>query len=288
MKKILKWAGLILLGLAILLVIAGFFLSSKGSSSVNQTYEVTATLLSTVPSDSAALAKGHHLAMTLGCIDCHGESLEGKIMIDAPPFLVPATNLTAGNGGIGAAYSIEDWDRVIRYGVKPSGEAVVVMPSKTYHNLSDDDTAQLIAFMQSVPAVDNVLPEREIRMLGTLLAGAGALDLSESVHTTANRQPKPPEGPTAEYGAYIASLTCIYCHGNDLRGGPALDPNGPPATDLAAAGAWAFEDFETSMRTGVTPSGHEMDPTYMPWTFTKNMSEEELRALHAHLQIIGN
>ncbi len=288
MKKLLKWVGFIVVSLAVIIVLAVVIFSSKGKSAVEQNHEVTATLLSEVPSDSTLLARGKHLAMTTGCVDCHGENLEGRVFVDAPPFLVTAPNLTTGAGGIGASYSVEDWDRAIRYGVKPSGQAVVIMPSKTYHNLSDDDTASIIAYFKSIPPIDNDLPEREFRMLGKLLAGAGQLDVAESVHLVAERKAKPAEGATAEYGDYIASLTCTYCHGKDLRGGPPLDPNMPLPTDLTAAGTWSFEDFAATLRTGVTPYGKEMNPEYMPWTFTKNMTDDELTALYKRFQELSN
>ncbi len=284
MKTILKWAGLIFLGLAIFLVIAGLFVSSNGKAAIDQTYEVSASLISDTPSDSASLAHGEHLARTLGCFDCHGESLEGRIFVDAPPFLVPASNLTAGEGGIGRTYTVQDWDRTIRHGVKPSGQSVILMPSKTYHNLSDEDAADLIGFLQSIPAVDNELPVRKIRLLGRILAGSGAFDVSEAVKTSPASTAKPPEAPTKEYGDYLASLTCTACHGEDLRGGPPLDPNMPPPPDLSPSGSWSFEQFATAMRTGVTPSGHEMNPEYMPWTAFNYMTDEELTALHLLLQ----
>ncbi|MFK7848644.1 MAG: c-type cytochrome [Rhodothermales bacterium] len=287
MKKILKWIGLVVGGLIVFLAVVVLFLSSKGQKVLDQQHEISAALLSEVRTDSARIARGRHIAMTTGCFDCHGEQLEGRVFVDAPPFLVPAGNLTSGAGGTGSSYTIEDWDRAIRYGVTPSGKSVVIMPSKTYHNLSDEDAESLISFLMAQPAVDNVLPEREFRLLGRLLTGAGAFDPTESVHLTANRKTKPEEGPTAEYGAYVASLTCTYCHGEDLRGGPPIDPGSPVPVDLVPSGAWSFDDFSSTLRTGVTPYGKEMNPDHMPWTFTKNMTNDELLALYAHLQEIG-
>ena len=121
-------------------------------------------------------------------------------------------------------------------------------------------------------------------MLGKILAGAGQLDASDSVHLTADRKEKPAEGPTAEYGNYLASLTCMYCHGENLRGGPPVEPSYPAPTDLAASGAWSFEDFATAMKTGKTPDGREMDPEHMPWSFTKHMTDDELTAIYKLLE----
>lgn len=87
MKKILKWTGIVFLGLVVVVLIAGFAMISKGRTAASQTYEVTATLLSETPTDSLMLARGMHLASIHGCQDCHGDSFEGRTMIDAPPFL---------------------------------------------------------------------------------------------------------------------------------------------------------------------------------------------------------
>ncbi len=97
MKKLLKWTGIVLGSLVGLLVIALVVLYILGGSKVNATYEVTPAL-SSVPSDSATIARGSHLASIHACRYCHGDNLEGKIMADIPPFLLAPTNLTPGKG----------------------------------------------------------------------------------------------------------------------------------------------------------------------------------------------
>lgn len=157
MKKALKWTGIAILGLSVILISGGIIASSVGTAKANKTYDVAETLLDSVPEDSASIAFGAHLAQIHGCASCHGDTFEGKVFVDAPPFLVSASNLTPGIGGIGQSYSIQDWDRAIRYGVKPDGKASFIMPSKTIHNLSDEDTGALLSYLRTIPPVDNAL-----------------------------------------------------------------------------------------------------------------------------------
>ncbi|MDZ4701870.1 MAG: c-type cytochrome [Rhodothermales bacterium] len=160
----------------------------NGASKITSTYEVTG-VLEEVAADSAALALGKHLSEINACRDCHGASFEGRVFADAPPFLMVAPNLTSGEGGVGGRYGVEDWDRAIRYGVRPDGTSLLIMPARTFHNLTDTDAASLIAYLQSLPPVDNVLPPREIRPLGRVLLGSGAMDVAMEVHTSPDRAP---------------------------------------------------------------------------------------------------
>src|SRR5690606_29074360 len=106
MKKALKWTGIALGSLLVLILILGGVMYFVGGSKLGRTYEVqTADLV--IPTDSASIARGAHLARTNGCTDCHTPNLAGQVMIDAPPFRVVAANLTAGAGGIGGRYTAQ-------------------------------------------------------------------------------------------------------------------------------------------------------------------------------------
>jgi len=278
MGKFLKWLGIIIL----LFVVAIAVIYFKGQSHLNTEYTVTGNLTS-VTADSLALEKGRHIAAINGCNDCHGLDYSGQVFVDAPPFIAVASNLTSGEGGIGSRYTDSDWDRAIRYGVRPDGTALIVMPSKTFHNLSDEDANALISFIKTVPAKDNVLPKTNFSFLGSFIAGLGELDLSENVHTQNSRESAPMPDSSAAYGKYLASITCMYCHGTDLAGQPAPEP-GLVFPSLENAAAWDFSDFETLLRTGINPDGNPVNEM-MPRIF-KNYTDTEIKAVFAYLNSV--
>jgi mono/diheme cytochrome c family protein len=275
--------GLGLLVAVLLIALAAAY--AVGSSKVDRVHDVQTARLA-IAADSATVARGAHLVAINGCRDCHGEDLSGQVFADAPPFRIVASNLTPGKGGIGATYTPEDFDRAVRHGVKPDGRSVFVMPSAAYHQgISDADMAALIAYLQHLPPVDNALPQTEVRLLGRLLS-AGPLDPAFEVNVEPARSEAPAPGATAEYGAYLAA-TCAYCHGPGLEGVERPpNPESPPAPSLAAAARWTPDEFKETLRTGITPSGKALDPTFMPWTFTAHMTDTELEALHAHVRTV--
>jgi len=282
MRKPLRTLAYAVVGFLVLILVAAVAAYAVGSSKVNRTYTVETAPL-TIPTDSLSLARGAHVLATNGCRDCHGENLSGQVMEDAPPFRVVASNLTPGRGGVSARYSDADWDRSIRHGVKPDGRPVFIMPSAAYHRLSDSDTAALIAYLKTVPAVDNELPATQVRALGRMMA-AGLIDPAFEVRLTRPRTEGPAAGPTAEYGEYLASVTCQYCHGEDLRGAQPPNPSSPLAPSLHPAGEWPLEVFRTALRTGQRPDGSEIDPYFMPIALTANFSDDEIAALWTYVR----
>jgi len=59
-----------------------------------------------------------------------------------------------------------------------------------------------------------------------------------------------------------------------------LAPFGP---NLKMVQSWTQEQFITLLRTGVDPSGHEIDPARMPWKSIGRMDDEELTAMYLYL-----
>ena len=152
-KKILKWIGI---GLGVIVVLVLFVVGAlyfHGQSRFSQTYTAPVETVA-ISNDAASLERGKHL-VTLMCAGCHGANLAGTDFFNDPGLgTLHAKNLTSGKGGIGASYTDADFVRTLRHGVRPDGTSVFVMPSKDFYYLSDQDLGSIIAYLKTVLSVD--------------------------------------------------------------------------------------------------------------------------------------
>jgi mono/diheme cytochrome c family protein len=294
-KRWVKRLGIGVLGLVLLVGLAGAGLYGVTSRSLSRTFDVQPAPV-VVPTDAEAVARGERLVAAITkCTECHGANMQGQILVDDPAFarLVPA-NLTRGEGGVANNYKTDaDWVRAIRHGVSPDGRALVFMPSNEYYHLSDADLGDLIAWLKALPPQNNVLPAQKY---GPVLRGLYAAKKvpplpAEAIDHTAPRPAAVAPGATAEYGKYLAEVGgCTGCHRPNLAGGK--DPFGPPGkpwpanlTRAGRLGAWTEEDFKIALRTGKRPDGSNIDP-FMPWSYTAKMTDDEIRAVWLYLQTV--
>ncbi len=289
MRKLMKWIGIIVGVVVGLLVVAFVGVTVASNARINKTYDIAVAPVS-VPTDAEAVALGEHLSVIRGCSDCHYANFGGGVFLDDPALgTLYATNLTSGQGGLGEAYSAEDWTRATRHGVGPDGKPLLWMPAHEFYVLSDEDMGALIAYFETVPAVDNELPDSSIAPMGRALFLAGQIDLlpAELVDHEAPRPQAPAIGVTVEYGAYLAS-SCVGCHGADYAGGPipGAPPDWLPAANLTPGGNmadWSEDDFLSAFRTGIKPSGEQFDVN-MPYKSVGQMTDDELKAMWLYLQ----
>jgi mono/diheme cytochrome c family protein len=172
--------------------------------------------------------------------------------------------------------------RAIRNGVDADERWLIVMSYTNAGRLSDDDTKAVIAYLRSVPAVGQKAadPPDHLNPLGLVMLGAGMLPTGKPVFTGAVAAP--PKGPTIQYGEYVLSYQdCRECHGADLAGGVPgqLPPIGP---GLSLVKEWKLDEFISTMRSGMDPSGHEL-AKQMPWRPIGKMDDEELTAVYQYL-----
>jgi cytochrome c553 len=247
----------------------------------------------TVPATPETVARGKHLVESVGsCLECHGDDMGGKVVMDAGPIgTAVASNLTRGRGGVATSYQDADWVYAIRHGLRRDGTSLILMPSEAYAHFTDADLGAIVAYLKQLPPVDRELPRSKVRVLGRALLVAGKMPLLAAENTPALAQRETVEpGPTAEYGHYLAGVSgCTGCHGADLTGGSAGGgpPDAPPPANLtpAALGSWTEADFFRLMREGVRPDGRKISE-FMPWRFMGRMSDDELRALWRYLQTV--
>ncbi len=292
MQVFLKRAGVVVGGLIGVGLLAGVTIFILSEGRLDATFEVPRQQIP-FETNEEITAKGEHLALIRGCTDCHGANLGGSAVVeDAMLGSIYASNLTSGKGGVGTSYSDDDLARAIRHGIAQDGRALLVMPSAEYALLGDADVNALVAYIRSVPPVDQEVPPVRLTLFARLLFLAGQLPplAAEIIDHQASR-PNPPE-PAAEaaYGEYLA-VSCTGCHGADYAGGPipGAAPGSLESANLTPAGdlaGWDEAGFIQALRTGRTPDGKMLDPGAMPWPMTGQMTDLELKAIWAFLQTL--
>ena len=231
------------------------------------------TVAFAAPNAAGDPVKGKYIfAASVSC-DCHGPDLAGFKPSAAPgqggeifsgPFgSVPAPNITqdkaTGIGGWTDAQIIN----AIQNGVDNSGAQLFpIMPYASYHFMSQSDAADLVAYLRTVPAVSNSVPDRKLN---------GPVPALPPLPTS------PATAPTSgvERGRYLVSAiaVCGDCHTpktpvgapdmNKLLAGAALQtgpndveyPSNITPDNLTGIGTWTPEQIATLLKTGLRPHG---------------------------------
>jgi mono/diheme cytochrome c family protein len=256
---------------------------------------------SAVAQDSDLIARGQYLVTgPSGCGNCHsplgpeghiaGQELSGRLVEDNDAFTAIAPNITP-------AGRIADWTdaelgRAIREGIRPDGSLIgPPMPFTFYRNLSDTDVSAIVAYLRTVPSVENELGQSVYNI--PLPPAYGP-----PVQTVADV----PQGVTVEYGRYLAGPVahCMECHTPMGPMGPMIDTDlgrggfefhGPWGTSVASNltshedGLAGYSDNEIATMTteGKRPDGSPMFPP-MPYGFFANMTDRDLAAIIVYLR----
>lgn len=290
MKKVFKWIGIVFGSLVGLLLVISLVMFLIGNARLNKTYDFPPSNI-VVPTDAASIERGKHWAEAL-CQGCHGPDMSGvEGWFNAPPIgRIDSVNLTSGKGGIGGEFTTEDYVRAVRHGIDPKGKPIFMVAVVSTAHLSDEDLGAIIAYLKTLPPVDHTITPKRFTPLAKIMLAAGMLGKLPVESVSHETQVTAPErGVTPEYGEYLVNThDCHVCHGPDLNGGPFPDPTikkiSPNLTPGGELAAWTEEDFINTIRTGTTPSGHQLDPALMPWKDFAKFYDDELKAVWAYLQ----
>jgi cytochrome c553 len=290
--KIIGYTAGGLIGVVVLVAAGGYVASeSRVSGKMPVTHEAIA-----IPTDSASIARGAHLAGPIAkCTDCHGADLGGAVIVENGAMgRWPGPNLTRGKGSVTTNLKDEDVVRAIRHGLAPDGRKLMLMPASNYVDFSAEDIGAIIAYVKSVPPVDRDMGPIKMGPVARGLIVAGKLPAFEAEAVNHSKAPSPAQvvAPTAAYGDYLAHVGgCTGCHGPTLAGGhiDMGDPSWPPAANLTPTGlqkqGYTEAGFLTALRTGKRPDGTTINPV-MPYRLTKDMTDEEIRAVWLYLQTV--
>ena len=219
-----------------------------------------------------------------------GQELGGRLVDANDMFTAIAPNITP-------ASHITDWSdaelaRAIREGIRPDGSVIgPPMPFTFYRGLSDTDLAAIVAYLRTVPGVDNDPGQ-----------SAYNIPLPPAYGPPVESVADIPSGVSVEYGAYLAGPVahCLECHtpfgpmgpmiNTDLgRGG--FEFHGPWGISVASnitshedgLAGYSDEEIATMITQGMRPDGSPMFPP-MPYGFFANMTGDDLAAIILYLR----
>ncbi|HWK44529.1 MAG TPA: cytochrome c [Stellaceae bacterium] len=232
------------------------------------------------------------------CGNCHaprgpddvlpGPDLSGGPAIESPVFSAYPTNITpALKTGLGG-WTDEAIVAAIREGRRPDGRVLrPPMPVAFYRSLSDTDAGAIAAYLRSVPAVENQVPDSRYKIPAPTGYGPplGAV-------------PDVAVGDKLAYGSYLAQLGhCLECHTPVGAGGQRdyAHRSGAGGMELAGVwgriassnitpdratgiGAWSDREIKVALSTGIRPDGAQLAAP-MPWYYFKTMKDADLDAL---------
>jgi mono/diheme cytochrome c family protein len=236
----------------------------------------------------------------MGCGNCHtplgpegfvqGMELAGRLVDENEAFSAYSANITP--AGRVAEWSDAELERAIREGIRPDGSLIgPPMPFAMYRDLSDSDLAAVVAFLRTVPAVENDVP-----------ASTYNIPLPPAWGPPVESVADVPRGVSVEYGAYLAGPVahCMECHTPMGPQGPLLDTalgqggfefHGPWGTSVApnltshedGLAGYGDDELKAMITEGVRPDGKPMLPP-MPYGFLAAMTPDDLDALVLYLR----
>jgi mono/diheme cytochrome c family protein len=275
--KTLRIGAIIVGGLLLLVLLAVFTVWMLGGMAINKRYTAPVTGLSH-SADADVIARGQHLAKITGCNGCHGQGMLGQIFVELPDgtrFVTPNVPVIA------ALYTDEDLARVLRYGVRPDGKSVLVMPSEAFFAMPDEDLVAVLSYIRSLDVEANDLPSSKFGLLVRGMLAAGEVKTAAASIGDMETQPVYDFASELDRGAYLATIACAECHGLDLKGQSLGEM---PTPDLVVGAAYSPEEFTRLMETGVGVGDRDLGlMSIVAKDRFSHFTETELGDLHAYL-----
>lgn len=284
-----------LFGLLIVLATAVGFLNTTS----DELTELTATTVSNPE-------RGAYLAQVGNCAGCHsmrgGQAYAGGLGIDTPFGAVYSSNLTPDAvTGIGNWTRADFW-RAMHHGKSKDGRLLYpAFPYTSYTLVTRDDSDALLAYLKTLPAVNQANTTHAVRFpynSQAALAVWRALYFKPAAY-------QPDAKATAEWnrGAYLVNSLghCSACHaarnalgatdGLNLAGGliPLQNWYAPSLVSKqeASVADWPLGDIVTLFKTGVSPQGSVNGPmAEVVLGSTQHWTDADLNAMALYLKAL--
>ncbi|RYE87675.1 MAG: c-type cytochrome [Hyphomicrobiales bacterium] len=235
----------------------------------------------------------------MACGSCHTpigptgfvneQALSGRLVEENAQFKAISPNITP-------AGPVKDWTdeqlaKAIREGIRPDGSLIgPPMPFEVYKGISDDDLQSIVAYLRTVPAVEND-------------PGASTynIPLPPAYGPPVTSVAAVPEGVTVEYGSYLANALghCTVCHTklneqgmaqfDTLLGAGGNEFHGPWGTVVSAnitpygLAEYTDEQIATMITHGELPDGSKLTGP-MAFPFYAKMKADDVQAIVTYLR----
>ncbi len=273
----------------------------------------------TIEPTVARVARGEYLAnhVTM-CLDCHStrdwtkfagptkpgtDGMGGEVFdenIGLPGTLYAANITPAGIGKLSDGQVLQ----AIACGIGKDQRALFpFMPYPNFNRMSDEDLYSIIAYLRTLPPIQNTVPERSLNFPLNLIV--------KTIPRPHASLTSPEPSDSIAYGRYLVNAAgCGNCHtqmtkgepipGMEFAGGFAFPlPQGTVRSanitpdDETGIGGWTrdlfvlkFKQFATQDSTATTPESMGYN-TVMPWTKYAGMTEADLGAIFAYLRTVA-
>ena len=252
------------------------------------------------------IQQGEYIAYVAGCVGCHsredpetGEFIEETLFAGGNPFdlgplgIVFSKNLTSDpETGLGD-WTDEEIKTSIRTGISRDGlHLFPIMPYTLYNGMAESDLDALVAYLRTIPPVNNPLPRDQILPTEAL----PQLLIRENIVA-----PDPADiAARAEY-LFSGVLPCADCHTpiDQETGAPISElylSGGQPFEgpwgiiyggnitphDETGIGTWSDEGIKRIFQSGVRPDGRQV--VLMPWRDFQPLTEADLDAVVYYLR----
>lgn len=261
------------------------------------------------------LERGRYLVEGVAhCFECHAEHEfkkglgqpklgtkgAGEIVkneaFDGVPFPDGLThpNITPDKQTGAGTWTDAQFEQAIRHGIGHDGrELLDFMPYAFFRSMTDEDVASVIVYIRSLPAVRNSLPKRNL-----------PFPVKVNLHPEMEPPLPPDVSEQVKHGWYLVRIAqCNDCHTpsdehgkarTDMMFGGGARMKGPwgdvvtPNITSDPSGISHYDEtmFIKTIRTGRASGGvRELNPL-MPYSYFRNMTDDDLKAIFAYLRTV--
>jgi len=247
----MKWFKRILLGVTalLLLVIAAFYASSEYL--IRQHYTAEPRTLNLADLEPMP-GEGERLARVFGCYrGCHGRHMEGNVAFEDPAFLravAPSLQDAVKN------YSSQQFEALVRQGVRPDGRSVWAMPSGSFASMTDRHLAEILGFIRDYPVYEREaeLPDFKFYAGGRVAVLTGLMEAQAAIAARFEPMTDKDLVDPMVHGRYLALNACSECHNTTLEGFEGFTPS------LAVAKGYGRAQFKRLMSEGIGVGDREL------------------------------